>query len=487
MDKFEIKWWKKLPLLFVLHLSVFAQELPLIPLQSEVLQKKVNILNQWKKQAALASKLPYFSSQTQLLVFDQYLMNAKIFMLKSATQALFFPLEKLELKFELFQSNFFEFTKKYCQIDPRTNFDWGSLTRQFFLQAKNERKQLRWDDGWSKGNFALEVQQKLYTARITKSLDAIKALCVREDGTTDSLAKYFLKDDIISLHFTDFMQKETNPKFFCESSIFCRQIIHADFVERLPKSMLDLEFKQEMVNLWKTSIEDFSPNWEEVKKKHNHISSVSTELSRMHLRDELLGVSDFFSLTAILTKDASNVNDDPILKSIKPLMDQLVAHKLSSAASKVTWEEPMEITIEKGATSLAMDVKAVKGGFDRMIDKVDKFKISDQLVFDRGFMEWFLRATLNIRYYNEQLYWSNVEAIQHHLLKRFENYISQRKLTLPYLTYDKNMARDMTKWFLDHRNEIAEVVVQNPEQKVFPLLINHYLGLSALETRTIGE
>jgi hypothetical protein len=496
--------WKNLPLnkcllfILVMQAAVFknfnlaAQELPLIPLQSELLQKKVDLLKRWSNQAELASKLPYFSAQSQLLALDQYLMNAKVFMLKVATKALIYPILKLELNQELFQSNFFEFTKKYCEVDPRNNFDWAALSRQLFLLAKDSGKNLRWDDTWSKGNFPLEMQQKLYTARITKSLDAIKALCTREDGSTDSLAKYFLKDNVISLYFTEFMQDSESAKFFCDATLSCRQIPHLEFVEKLPRSLLDLEFKQEMINLWKTSIEDFSPNWDIIRKKYNSISSVSTQFARIQLRDELIGVSDFFSLTSILTKDVKSIHDDPILKSIKPFIDQIVLHKLNLVASKVTWEEPMEITIEKPVidsqnSNISMDVKAVRGGFDRMIDKEEKFKLSDQIVFDRGFMEWFLRATLNIRYYNEQLYWRNVEAIQHHLLKRFENYIGKRKLTLPYLNYDKNMALNMTNWFIENRNTIAELVTKNPDQKVFPLLINHYLGLSALETRNIGE
>lgn len=478
-------------LFLVLH-NLMAEELPLIPLESAMLQEKVEDLNLWKKKTSVASKLPYYSSQAQTVALDQYLMNAKIFMIKNLTQSLFFPIGKLELNFEIFQTNFFAFTKKYCEIDPRTDFDWGSLTRQLFLQAKKNIVVKRWDDHWSKGNFPIEIQQKLYTARITKSLDAIKALCLKEDEGINSLTKFFLKDDIISIHFTNFMKNKNNPKFFCESSLFCRELVHDEFIKRLPRSILDFDFEQEMINLWKTSIENYAPNWVEIKKKYSYFSSFSTDLSRLNLRDELLGLSDFFIFTNIMTKNSNSLVDDPILKSVKPFIDQLVTLKLNLAAAKVTWEEPLEITIDHkplniSATSFIMDIKASRGGFDQMIDVIEKFRITDQLEFDRGFMEWFLRATLRITYYDEQLYWMNVESIQQHLSKRFEAYIKKRKSVMPYLSYNKKLPLVMTKWFIENRNEIAELVTKNPEINIFPLTINHYLGLSALETRFVEE
>jgi len=460
-----------LSMLFSTILS--GNEIPLIPIQSSILFEKANKLEEWKKKASLASKLPYFSGQSQKVALEQYLFNAKIF-----------------IKLDIFENNLFEFSKKYCTKDLKTDLDWGSLTRQIYLYYKNQKIFFRWDDSWSKGNFPLDIQQKLYTARITKSMDAIKSLCIGEKSLVESVAKFYLKDEVIALNFIQHMANTENKKFYCESTIFCREISHKDFLQRLPKSMLDLEFQQEMINLWKSSVEDYSPNWDLIKTHYSSLSKISTEQARIHLRDELLGVSDFFAITQIMSKNSVNVFDDPILKSIKPFIDQLVNSKVIEMSQKISWEDPLEIIIEKNsdeANSLAMDIKAVKGGFDKMIDKLNKFKISDQIVFDRGFLEWFLRATLNIRYYNEQLYWTNVEAIQHHLNSRFQHYISERKLILPYLGYDKKMSMHLTKWFFDHRNDIAENVTSNPDQKVFPLIINHYLGLSALETRIVEE
>lgn len=470
--------------------KMYAQDLPLIPIQSGFLQEKADQLSEWKKKSSLAARLPYFSLQSQKVALDQYLYNAKIFMLSVAVRSLFYPMKKLELESDILENNVFEFTKKYCGTDLKTNWDWGSIVRQMYLQYKNQAMNARWDDGWSKGNFPLEIQQKLYTARITKSLDVIKSLCLRETSTLDSLAKFYLQDDVIAWHFTQYISNSKNSKYYCDSPIFCKKISHEEFIKHLPHSMLDLEFHQEMINLWKTSIEEYSANWDALKVHYNFLSKVSTEQARLQLRDELVGVSDFFALTSLMAKNSNDVHDDPILKSIKPLIDQLVTAKIQVAANKVTWEDPLEIIIEKNEDSkeqLAVDIKAVKGGFDKMIDKLDKFKIADQINFDRGFIEWFLRATLNIRYYNEQLYWTNVESIQHHLNQRFQNYISERKLVLPYLAAEKNMSLLLTKWFMDHRNDIADKLTKNPEQKIFPLLINHYLGLSALETRFTGE
>lgn len=490
------KWldvWKIMPVVLLVCITSswsFADELPLIPIQSSLLHEKATKLEDWKKQVSLASKLPYFSNHSQKVAIEQYLINAKIFMIDVAVRALFLPLEKLELQRELFESNVFEFSQKYCAVDLRTNLDWGALVRQMYINHKKQRATSRWDDSWSKGSFPLEIQQKLYTARITKSLDAIKSLCSRENSSVESIVKFFLQDDVIALNVTNQISNSNKPKFYCESAIFCREISHQEFMKRLPRSMLDLEFRQEMLNLWKTSVEQYSANWESLKQINSSISKFATEQARRHLREELIGVSDFFSLTALMTKNTNDVLDDPILKSIRPLINQLVTSKIQAASNKVTWEDPLEIILEKSLDSnseLALDIKAVKGGFDKMIDKLDKFKISDQIVFDRGFIEWFLRATLNIRYYNEQLYWSNMESIQHHLNQRFQHYISQRKDVLPYLSYEKNMSLYFTKWFLDNRNDIAEKLMKNPEKKSFPLIINHYLGLSALETRMVGE
>lgn len=489
MKQSSVLDWKIFPIALMLWAQgVSAIEQPLIPVESQVLQKKVEVLNSWKQQSDLAAKLPYFSAQTKQIVLDQYMMNAKVFMMEKAISAIFYPLQKLELKQEIFQDNFFAFTRKYCQYDLKKDFDWASLARQFFLLGKSKVSNARWDDLWSNGSFPIEMQQKLYTARITRSLDVIKALCVKEESQWYNLSKYFLQDPIVALYFSQYLTDQSKPKFFCETLNSCRQISHDDFVKKIPRSMMEIDFNQEMTNLWKTVLEDFSFNWN--NESISSISRVSTEQARVHLHDELIGVSDFFILTGVLSKDTSNIHDDPLLRSIRPLMNQLVAHKIELHAKKITWEDPLEISIDTTSDfsqGLSMDVKAVKGGFDKMIDKLEKFKISDQMVFDRGFMEWFLRATLNIRYYNEQLYWSNVEAINHHLYRRFESYIKARHKVLPYLSYDKNMANLMTKWFLDNRNEIATLVTKFPEQKNFPLLINHYLGLSALETRVDGE
>jgi hypothetical protein len=496
MQKLFIKMRNFFPLSYLVFcllcstMSLWGSDIPLIPIQSPMLHEKANKLAEWKKKASLASKLPYFSGQSQRVAIEQYLLNAKIFMLNTAIKGVFYPLNMLELQLDIFENNVFEFTKKYCSKDLKTDLDWGSLTRQIFLYYKKQRPFSRWDDSWSKGNLPLDIQQKLYTARITKSMDAIKSLCVGEKSSVESVAKFYLQDEVVAMNFIQHMANTENKKFYCESTIFCREISHDDFLQRLPKSMLDLEFQQEMINLWKSSIEEYSPNWDLIKTHYSSLSKLSTEQARIHLRDELLGVSDFFATTQLMTKNSANVLDDPILKSIKPFIDQLVTNEVVKMSQKVSWEDPMEIIIEKNSdlpNALAIDIKAVKGGFDKMIDKLDKFKISDQIVFDRGFLEWFLRATLNIRYYNEQLYWSNVEAIQHHLNSRFQYYISERKLILPYLGYEKNMSMLLTKWFLDHRNDIADKVTANPDQKVFPLIINHYLGLSALETRIGGE
>lgn len=97
--------------------KMYAQDLPLIPIQSGFLQEKADQLSEWKKKSSLAARLPYFSLQSQKVALDQYLYNAKIFMLSVAVRSLFYPMKKLELESDILENNVFEFTKKYCGTD----------------------------------------------------------------------------------------------------------------------------------------------------------------------------------------------------------------------------------------------------------------------------------------------------------------------------------------------------------------------------------
>lgn len=475
--------------------NVKSQDLPLIPVTSEQLAREVDAQNEWKKLLGLTPKLTYFSKPSLDIVGEQYIFNAKYYLLEIAISALFYPMKKLELQENVFESNFFELINKNCQRDLKTDFDWGNLVRQiYFLEKEKSKKDLnaflRWDDQWSKTNFPIELQQRFYTARVTRSLDAIKALCIRETNKEISVASFFLQDNVLGQRFTSYLTDEKKEKLYCESSIFCRKVPHTEFVQRLPRTLLDLEFSQEMVGAWKTFIQDFNMNWVELKKNHQFLSMYSTQQAQILLHDEAIKVSDFFHLMGLMSKEIKNSAHDPILKSIKPVLDQMVSDKIVKSSQKVVWEEPLEIQLKstpETENELVMNLKISKGGLDEMIDTIEKFHIKDSISFERGFLEWFLRATLNIRYYNEQLYWENRNQIEHHLRARFDNYVDNRKAILPYLKHEKFVTNLMIQWFFERRNFISEYLIKHPDQKVFSLKINHILGLSALETSVLSE
>ena len=137
LDKQSMKVFFKsrqgLPLFLMVLLSCCQAMGQLVPLESQTLHQQVESYQEWKKATAVASPLQYYSQHTRESALYQYLFNAKLFLLRTAVASLSTPVERLELDKNLFEKNFFQFTTKYCQMDPRTNFDWGNQVRLLYL------------------------------------------------------------------------------------------------------------------------------------------------------------------------------------------------------------------------------------------------------------------------------------------------------------------------------------------------------------------